>query len=1432
MHHIYDNTQTKPAGTNYTLFIETIKKTPRHYNVDYSFKQILKHITWVLNIDINIIEFKKVTSTHYCQHKDQVCYYLAFAFQNTFVKLLRKNSLWPSFTFFLHNKQCFVAKNTDVMLAPHLINLQPPNQNTDFLTVDNTPIFYADITKLLHRTPVKFPFSFIIFSSYSFVKTSFQKQIKNTIVSKYKCDSSTSNKMWSFFIAPHVDKPTFSLYILDLPTTNSWLFNPKDILSHSHLIEGKKVKSSIDSQHEKVNPVLDQEFCVCDHAETQAIWKLPRFDNLASTYFQSRFLLENLEALGLLNTLLKRRLKVCSEISFLSYDTEALNQSYVSNLDSTLYDTSKMTNSFSNMAQKNIIYGQQQLYLIGVCDMIQIPQILCILKKYIPHGLIQKITNYVVSSDTTIKGHLSWKFCESRLQTIQLEGCALELLNFFETINITDRNVKTFHIGQNKDGQRVVEPNHANSTQMIYRFLIFIYQRNIIASIVKFILLKPLLNQFKSSQLCNHKQGIFYLIYKRLEEIVFESVLTAFNGQNYDNLLICNSLVTIIGQLNEHIRIFKKGSSFSTIHVFIKHNLNRFHNIYDSKPRRKIPAKSRLNQHWEMKLYIKDFRNLVAANMSLDRLGKLFNLKVAKLCFPYEQATSIRKLKTIKSLRVHDDQFWQDTFTSKTVDMSTRLNADLIFKEKQFKNLYDYGEYYLIQDCLLLHSVVFTLFRTYLNSSINIFLRRNYSQSNLSFQEFFIIEPSRQIDKIIAPKKIVSNLYNYMFKQAVTGGLCTSFVHGKIDNKTVINNHLNSVDLNYMNKTMWSNFANLEQMKQGHAFCEYPSGISTIDIRSLYPSAAVKKIPVGIPLFFTRLIPKDFDTHKTYKRIVGIQNLCENVRHCGDHNQDFMLHVNPSAQFHTEFYALTHYLSQIPSRVKILRFQSSFTALGQLYFTKYPLDGFLSYFDPQDNITYIKLIQYHSLFYHGHRDSCQVVSDPKSVQNAEKTKLVKISIINLINHFKEHFSLDSVNMEYVEIFDCDFFMHKIPRQNRLCFPYKHSYGYNEFLRAVQNKKLTGLLVVKNLTIKKSSQNPMFGFIIQKVNYGFDVLSPYTQEKTPYFKKSQRVISVNECTSFMVISTEYLNWLDQHFGFEHPPDIYHALLFQLDNYLQPYIERKLIERKSLKALISTEKNVEKKQIFEIQAELIKLMLNSCYGFTLTNVASNKFKVFENRKQLAKTIKAKQRIKSCIQFKDNIYLVELRKQIDDPFQTLLGHVGSYILYHSKIILAKRLHFLLRFLNPTKAQLLYMDTDSAHLLLKHKTFIDNVDDHLKQAFEKLFPKHFDSGNKISGIWVQEGFFEKAHYIGEKSYVLSNDSNTSYVAHMKGLNQHFQNQFVQQKIDPNEYPIIQYNIFQKTQDCLILKTCVSKNLFQTYVPIKRFFINATGSLPLKIKK
>ena len=54
---------------------------------------------------------------------------------------------------------------------------------------------------------------------------------------------------------------------------------------------------------------------------------------------------------------------------------------------------------------------------------------------------------------------------------------------------------------------------------------------------------------------------------------------------------------------------------------------------------------------------------------------------------------------------------------------------------------------------------------------------------------------------------------------------------------------------------------------------------------------------------------------------------------------------------------------------------------------------------------------------------------------------------------------------------------------------------------------------------------------------------------------------------------------------------------------------------------------------------------------------------------------------------------------------------------------------------AQILYMDTDSAHILVKHKKLVENVRPRLRDKFLTLFDKHFETGPKISGIWVEEG-------------------------------------------------------------------------------------------------
>ncbi len=1034
-----------------------------------------------------------------------------------------------------------------------------------------------------------------------------------------------------------------------------------------------------------------------------------------------------------------------------------------------------------------------------------------------------------MSSNTNLRSTVNWSQFKKAMDKIDSSMCANQLQKMFKELQVTNGNVKTFHLSSNLSSQYCMEPTHQRTVLMVYDFLIYIYQRNIIASLVKYILLKDILHKLNTSLLTSTYKGIFSLIRRRLNEIIFECVLCAFNGSNYDNYLISNNLIIILTKLNQKIHIFKKGASISTIKIDIKNNLKRFTNILETENTKQLKRKKSTADEWQLNLFIKDIRNLVASNMSLDKIGKLFNLSVSKLCFPYEKATSIRALKSITYLHPYDDMFWQDTFSSKHVPLEQRIYAQDIFTKEGFANLYEYSNYYLIQDCVLLHSIVLTLFRNYLNDSINIFVRRNYSQSNLAYQQFFIIEPSRQIDQVLAPRKIKNTFYNYFIKLAVTGGICTSFVHGRIDSNTIINEHLNYIDDPKLDGNKWPNFANLKPWTK--RFTETPAGISTIDIRSLYPSATVKKLPVGWPLFFTRCIQSDFqELHQSSGTTLDVKSFCDNVRTFGNIKTDRFRLVNKPPRFANEYHALNTYLRRLPHDIQVIRFQSHFTALGQLYFGEFPVDGFLVYKRPNDPMYYIKIIQYQSYYYHGHHSSCHLNNNDKQKELQAKTNSVKSQIIQLFTHFINHFKLCYVKFEYVEIYDCFFNEHKILPIQNYTVQYKKTYSYLKFLDDILNKKLTGFIVVRNLEIKKNNQNPLFGFFIQKVQYELNNLSSYTQKHLTHFKPGPRVISLHKTSSFMVISTDYFLMLYNMFGFETTPDIYHGLFFQMEHYLKNHIELKLKARKYLKYLIKHEKHPETKQNYEIKAELIKLMLNSCYGFTLCNLTSSKFKTFRNSNNVPKHKNRRKNIKSCLKLANNCYLLEMNKIAQEPFTTMLGHIGSSILFHSKRIFLKRLGYLLRSFNPTKTQLLYMDTDSAHFLVKHRNLEDNVDENLRDEFKRLFDKHFETGDKLSGIWVQEGFYNSGQYIGEKSYILYNTDTNTHLSHMKGLNTFFQQQFYDKNINPQEYTNISYNIFFKSADFAIYKTYMSKNLFSNYIPTKRYFISATGSLPLKV--
>jgi len=223
-------------------------------------------------------------------------------------------------------------------------------------------------------------------------------------------------------------------------------------------------------------------------------------------------------------------------------------------------------NVFQETQHKKINTGIQQLYIIGLYDGLPVQELLHILLKYLPPALFLKLKRYITCDPNKITTTIHWPTFRSKIdQQLNMSQCTQELISLLNSITPSEKYVKTFHIFQNHEANKSTEPNQSNTTQMVSNFLTSIYQRNILASLVKYIFLQPLITAISTSLLKDQRRGIFFLIHQRLQEIIFECVLTSFNGSNYDNYLLCNSLILIQTRLHHKIKIFKKGASISSV---------------------------------------------------------------------------------------------------------------------------------------------------------------------------------------------------------------------------------------------------------------------------------------------------------------------------------------------------------------------------------------------------------------------------------------------------------------------------------------------------------------------------------------------------------------------------------------------------------------------------------------------------------------------------------------------------------------------------------------------------------------------------------------------------------------------------------------------------------------------------------------------------
>ena len=214
-------------------------------------------------------------------------------------------------------------------------------------------------------------------------------------------------------------------------------------------------------------------------------------------------------------------------------------------------------------------------FCLGLYDAMPNNKILAILKRYMTQPLFRKLHKFVTGDLQVIRAHLNWTTFKDFVNTTDLNECSEELMHLLNNTLLSEDYVKTFHIAKNNEQSHITEPTIKNTYTMVKKFLTYIYQRNVLASFVKYILLKDILIPFEKSNLSTIKKGIFFLMNRRLNELVFECILTAFNCSNYDNYLITNYLIIIQTEQNQKIKIYKKGASISTIHLNIKTNINQ-----------------------------------------------------------------------------------------------------------------------------------------------------------------------------------------------------------------------------------------------------------------------------------------------------------------------------------------------------------------------------------------------------------------------------------------------------------------------------------------------------------------------------------------------------------------------------------------------------------------------------------------------------------------------------------------------------------------------------------------------------------------------------------------------------------------------------------------------------------------------------------------
>ena len=1176
-------------------------------------------------------------------------------------------------------------------------------------------------------------------------------------------------------------------------------------LGYSNTLTKLSEVKGLQTNGNKSKPISEFKDCPCEHFSKMDTNKVEydfksckqrplRFNKKCLPIQMSLFDLDT-------NPDFKKRIRLASRVSHTFYDIESL-QSTV------LKSKTKQPGIYLNFNEfVNTITGYHKIIMIGYSDLVN-----------------DKIIDWCASP--VIKGIDS-----------------LEKL-------LVDKNEKTFifHLEKNEIHDCSTEPTFTNQTELIRRFFEFVYERSLMINRVKMHILQPIteylhtLYKLEQSSIkridddnSSHKTEIQRLI-DALDCFRNETILWGFNSAKYDNVIVMPYLKYLLNNNKDslfyyrNIKIFRRGRHITDLSI----------------------TKD------DIKVKCRDFLHIENPYTSLEDMAQKYNIKHSKAVFPHKLSESVQKLKTTEYVPF-EDKYWEQ-LNGSYISREKRLTADKLFASAGVSNMYEYMEFYLKLDVLCLQECLFAyqnlLYETEgWDIAANKMLTISTLMYEINYKQEFANSPFT-----LSVFEIKNPFIKHALEMSIIGGITICMFSGIIGKclttntyPTNINSHLQYKDVKHIGPK-WPGLYMLKNELEESLGQVIPDQTKLIpspvparfvhsyDMLSLYASAMYHDIPVGPCRQWNFGYKDEFSEFQPNCPLIDSFDPTEN-------NFFYRTTVSTDSQ---ECRFISEYLHSFEfSKYKDIRIRSQFHVGGNVCFeyNSYP-DLFIKGRCISTNTLTYFVVHFDGMYYHGSHDLNCILSGKNTLVSQEKKSESDIKHNRRRIFYKTFLSLRPieekvlVNYEVYTACQMGYCNNKVNSEDIFSFPTsKYKLSHEELLAGVLHNHIRGFIVVQNLKVKMSDRNPAFGFAIQKTQLRDEWLSVHTKSllelhanhknvpKQRLLKElldRQKILGLHSYENTIVLHTDYFLFLYTNFNLNDDFQIAHVLEFVHSDLLRKkvdyYINRRFEIKEKIKLLEKTDPSNPNLSYLKAFSSVLKLYNNSLYGFTLLradNYKSTRYIISHRIDFINKDNVIKARLIKRLTGKTFLVSVESR----NISNTTQAHVGSTIMFRSKITFLNAIIFLLQNSNPRYFEILYTDTDSVHCATHYKELDSNMLSQSMQSYLLNKDSFFysDKTNTICGVLDLEAISETHRYITEKMY--QKFTSGHYITAAKGINRyakkiHLENTSKENIFNTVTHPfsVTSNLILSDSSDNMVTKS-ITREFTSGLIPTKRYF-------------